>query len=201
MKTSPVFALSMKKNMLHMLAVFACAALLFGVTPAAAQTKAAANAAGDASLTIGIVDMDTLMQKSSAAQNVRAQIDKKRSAYQGELKALDQQLAATKQGLMKGETKLTPEELKKKQGIFYEKVMAAQKKTQTEQRAMDAAVERSLNELRKKTALIIRDVAKERKIDVVLSHQAVIIAASALDITDEVLARLDKDMKTLPVKW
>jgi Skp family chaperone for outer membrane proteins len=200
MKNSPVFAVSMKKTVLHILAVLACAGLLFSGTPAAAETKAA-NAATDGQLTIGIVDMDLLMQKSSAAKHVRSQIDKKRSAYQGELKALDQKLAATKQDLMKGDAKLTPEDLKKKQSIFYEKVVAAQKKTQTEQRAMDAAVERSLNELRKKTALIIRDVAKERKIDVVLSHQAVIIAASALDITDEVLARLDKDMKTLPVKW
>lgn len=196
MNHSPVFAVSMKKTVLHMLAVLACVGLLFGGTPAAAETKAA-----DGSLTIGIVDMDLLMQKSSAAKDVRSQIDKKRSAYQGELKALDQKLAATKQDLMKGDAKMTPEDLKKKQGIFYEKVIAAQKKTQTEQRAMDAAVERSLNELRKKTALIIRDVAKERKIDVVLSHQAVIIAASALDITDEVLTRLNKDMKTLPVKW
>lgn len=200
MKNSPVFAVSMKKTVLHILAVLACAGLLFSGTPAAAETKAA-NAATDGQLTIGIVDMDLLMQKSSAAKHVRSQIDKKRSAYQGELKALDQKLAATKQDLMKGDAKLTPEDLKKKQSIFYEKVVAAQKKTQTEQRAMDAAVERSLNDLRKKTALIIRDVAKERKIDVVLSHQAVIIAASALDITDEVLARLDKDMKTLPVKW
>ncbi|MBL1146478.1 MAG: OmpH family outer membrane protein [Pseudomonadota bacterium] len=200
MKNSPVFAVSMKKTVLHILAVLACAGLLFSGTPAAAETKAA-NAATDGQLTIGIVDMDLLMQKSSAAKHVRSQIDKKRSTYQGELKALDQKLAATKQDLMKGDAKLTPEDLKKKQSIFYEKVVAAQKKTQTEQRAMDAAVERSLNELRKKTALIIRDVAKERKIDVVLSHQAVIIAASALDITDEVLARLDKDMKTLPVKW
>ncbi len=200
MKNSPVFAVSMKKTVLHILAVLACAGLLFSGTPAAAETKAA-NAATDGQLTIGIVDMDLLMQKSSAAKHVRSQIDKKRSTYQGELKALDQKLAATKQDLMKGDAKLTPEDLKKKQSIFYEKVVAAQKKTQTEQRAMDAAVERSLNDLRKKTALIIRDVAKERKIDVVLSHQAVIIAASALDITDEVLARLDKDMKTLPVKW
>ncbi|TNE27376.1 MAG: OmpH family outer membrane protein [Alphaproteobacteria bacterium] len=194
MKNSPVFAVSMKKTVLHMLAVLVCVGLLFGGTPAAAETK-------EGHLTIGIVDMDLLMQKSSAAKHVRSQIDKKRSAYQGELKALDQKLAATKQDLMKGDTKPTPEDLKKKQSIFYEKVVEAQKKTQTEQRAMDAAVERSLNELRKKTALIIRDVAKERKIDVVLSHQAVIIAASAFDITDEVLVRLDKDMKTLPIKW
>lgn len=197
MKNSPVFAVSMKKTVLHLLAVLACAGLLFAGAPAMAET----NAAADGQLTIGIVDMDLLMQKSSAAKHVRSQIDKKRSAYQGELKALDQKLAATKQDLMKGDSKMTPEDLKKKQSVFYEKVIAAQKKTQTEQRAMDAAVERSLNELRKKTALIIRDVAKERKIDVVLSHQAVIIAASALDITDEVLARLDKDMKTLSVKW
>lgn len=200
MKNSPVFALSVTKNALRMLAVLVCAVMLFSATPAGAET-AAAGKLGDGVLTIGIVDMDMLMQKSSAAKHIRDQIDKKRTAYQGELKALDQKLAATKQDMMKGETKLTPEELKKKQGIFYEKVMEAQKKTQTEQRAMDAAVERSLNELRKKTALIIRDVAKERKIDVVLSHQAVIIAASALDITDEVLARLNKDMKTMPVKW
>lgn len=200
MKNSPVIAISMKKTVLHMLAVFVCATLFFAAPPASAET-AAAGKLGDGILTIGIVDMDLLMQKSSAAKHIRDQIDKKRTAYQGELKALDQKLAATKQDMMKGDTKPTPEELKKKQGIFYEKVMAAQKKTQTEQRAMDAAVENSLNELRKKTALIIRDVAKERKIDVVLSHQAVIIAASALDITDEVLERLNKDMKTMPVKW
>jgi len=201
MKNSPVFALSIKKSILHIMTVFACAGLLFGATAVKAQTPAPEKSAAGATLSIGIVDMDLLMQKSSAAQNVRAQIEKKRSSYQGELKALDQKLAATKQDMMQGETKLTPEALKKKQGIFYEKVMAAQKKAQTEQRSMDIAVERSLQELRKKTALIIRDVAKERKIDVVLSHQAVIIAASALDMTDEVLARLNKDMKTLPVKW
>ncbi len=193
MKHSARYSSFLRRRLAFAAAVVAAAVFLCSAFPAAAEKTPG--------VTIGIVDMDMIMQNAAAAKHVREQIDKKRTEYQRGLQATEQKLTASQQELIKQQEGMPEEAFREKQQGFHRQVMEAQRTTQTEQRQMDIAVERSLNELRQKTGEIVRVVARQRNIDVVLASHAVIIAASALDITDEVLARLNQEMKTLPVKW
>ncbi len=179
----------------HMLAI----ALIVGLC-CFFTTKSQAEVTTDSSK-IGVVNMDIIMRKSVAAQNIRSQVDKKRKQYQAKIQKQEKDVLAFQQGVLKEQDELKKEELIAKKKLFKQKVITVQKNAQNEMRQIDVAVEKSLQELRQKSATIVRGIAKKRGFDIVLSHQQVVLAIGSLDITNEVLARLDKEVKTIPIKW
>jgi Skp family chaperone for outer membrane proteins len=72
---------------------------------------------------------------------------------------------------------------------------------QEKKKTLDDAYGRSMGKLRAEAAKIIAEVAKERGYSAVFTQDAVIMAAEDLDMTDEVIARLNKNVKKIPVEW
>ena len=58
----------------------------------------------------------------------------------------------------------------------------------------------ALREIQESIAKISADVADEKKIQMVIDRKSVVIAQQGLDITAEVLKRLDEKMKTVELK-
>ena len=66
---------------------------------------------------------------------------------------------------------------------------------------LDQGFNSSLNRLRHEAANIIKDIAKEKNYAAVLNQDTVIISIPSLDITDEVVARMNKSVKKMAVDW
>lgn len=158
-------------------------------------------AAADSMSKIAIVNMDVILQKSTAAKHVREQMNKKMKAQKEKHKKTTHSLDAAKKSLVSEKEKLSEDDFRKKRAEFEQKVIAAQRDAFSGQQKIERSVEQSLKQLRMKSGAIVRDIAKEHNIGIVLSHEQVVMAIGSLDITEDVLARLNKEMKTLPVKW
>ena len=152
-------------------------------------------------LNIGVVNMDMVLQQSIATKTLKSKIDKKRKEYQEVIKKRGKKLQDFQQEVIKQQDSMKKEELTAKKKLFQQKVISAQRDTQEEIKNIDMAVAESLKELRKKAVMIVADIAKERNLDIVLSHQQVIIANKNIDITKDVLERLNKNVKSIPIKW
>ena len=151
--------------------------------------------------TIAIVNMDLVLKKSTAGKHLQEQLKKKRNSYLGQLKKKHEKLNASKKNILKDKEKMGADAFKAKQGEFQKQVLNVGNEEVAERRKIEESVEKGFKKLRLKSADIVREIAKQRGIAVVLSHKQVVMAASSLDITDEVLSRLNKEMKTLPIKW
>ena len=150
---------------------------------------------------IAVVDMNKVMQVSEAAKDARDQLEAKRKSYQDQIATQESALRSTEQELAKQKASMSEADFNKKREEFESKIVEAQKLVQEHKKSLDTGFNNSLATLQGEVATIVGDIAKERKFLMVMSNDGVVLAERSLDITDEVLTRLNKKIKKLPVDW
>ena len=168
-------------------AVFSLLALT--VSPAFADTS------------IGIVNAAKIMQDSKAATSVRAQLQAKQKSFQAELDAKEKDLLAEDQSLVKQKDKVEKDAFDKKVKAFREKAAGAQRQVQEKKAQLDKAFTASLEEIQKSLVEIVKQIAAEKKLNLVIASSQVFYGDASLDITDEVLKRLDAKLPNVTVKF
>ncbi|PZP85438.1 MAG: hypothetical protein DI582_05860 [Azospirillum brasilense] len=179
--------------MKHSLFRFAIAAL--AVLGSAAFTPASAEG------TIGVVNTQKIMRESKAAISVRSQLQAKQKSFQAELDAKEKQLLAEDQALVKQSNTMEKAAFDQKVKDFRSKAAVAQREVQQKKLAVDKALASSLENIQKTVLEITKEVAAEKKISIVLSSGQVLYAEPTLDITDEVLSRLNSKLPNVAVKF
>lgn len=177
----------MKKLLVSALALVSLAA-----APALAQTATPA---------IGVVNVAKIMQESKAATSVRSQLQSKQKSFQGELDSKEKELLAQDQGLVKEKDKTPKEEFDKKVAAFREKAAGAQREVAQKKAQLDKAFAAALEEVQKNVLDVTKQVASEKKLTLVVSSAQVLYGDPSLDITDEVLKRLDSKLPSVSVKF
>ncbi len=176
----------MKKTIFAVLFLFCLAA-----TPSFAGQKPAV---------VAIVDVQRLLQDASAAKSVQGQLEQQRSTFQTEIALEESELRKAEQKLAKmrdaGQADAYAEEEQKLRQRF----LTVEKKVQARRKALDQAFTESMNAVREGIIKIVSDVSKERGVNLAIVKQQVIWNDQAVDITEEVLERLNKALPKLEVK-
>ncbi|MCB9991432.1 MAG: OmpH family outer membrane protein [Rhodospirillales bacterium] len=151
---------------------------------------------------IGVVNIQEIMSESKAAKSIQEQLQTKRKAYQEEISKHEQTLREEKKKLdeMSRDTEEAKEELTKKAAEFEKKLMETGKLVEKRKQSLEKAAGDAIAELRKKSIEIISDVADENDYDMILTRQNVVLAQKEMDITPEVMKRLDKSLKEIKLK-
>jgi outer membrane protein len=152
-------------------------------------------------ISVGVVDVQAVMQKSAAGKHIQKQLDKKRKEYQKQISAKEDSLRAAEKKIVSQKADLSEKEFNQKREEFEKEVVAAQKMVQKNKRSLDAGFSKGLSTLRDEIRETISTVAAERKYAMVVSKDAVIIAAKDMDLTDEVIKALDKRIKKVDLDW
>lgn len=141
---------------------------------------------------IAVVDYQRLLRDSSAAIDIRAQIERQRQIYQEQITAQEQELRAANDELARQRTILSPDAFALKRREFEERVAEVQKGVQTRKQQLDQAYDYGIREVRKVVAGIIGELAKERGFNLVVARQQVLYLETALNISDEVILQLNE---------
>lgn len=175
----------MKKLLCIALSAFALAA-----TPALAESN------------VGVVNVGKIMQASKAATSVRTQLQTKQKSFQADLDAKEKELFTEDQALAKLSKETTDKAgFEKKVKDFRAKAATEQRAIQSKKAQLDKAFAAALEDIQKNMNDIVKQVAAEKKLNVVLASSQVLYADAPLDITDEVLSRLDSKLPSVTVKF
>lgn len=150
---------------------------------------------------IAVVDMQFIVQQSTAGKSVRDQLDKQREKYMKQIKKKEDELLSTEEELKRQRGVMKPEEFEAKRVEFEKKISAAQAEAQKLKASLERAYSESMTKLRAETAKIVADVARAQGVTVVLSRQSVVLADKSLDITPQVVEKLNSSLKDIPVSW
>lgn len=176
-------------------------ALVVGVMVLATAPVLAAADPASGSFTYGVVDINQILQSTDAAKGIFTEIEGKRKEYQGEIAKEEEQLRSTEQSIIKQKDSLSKDEFSKKRKEFDERVMSAQKMVQGHKNTLDQAFSESMVKLRREAAKIVAEIAKEKGYSAVFTQDALILAAHDMDITKEVIDRMNKNVKKIQVDW
>lgn len=183
-----------------LMAVLAVMAIIYAA-PSLAAEEAAAGAAPAPTLPIGVIDMGRILQATDAAKGIFTELEGKRKEYQAQIEKEEKTLRASEQEILKQKETLSKEEFDKKRKGFEEKLVSAQKMVQEKKRMLDQVYGDSMNKLRDRATEVIAQVAKEKGLAVVLTEDSVVLAVQSMSITEEVVSRMNKSVKKIPVEW
>jgi Skp family chaperone for outer membrane proteins len=125
----------------------------------------------------------------------------KQKSFQAELDAKQKQLVAEDQELVKQRNSVAKDAFEKKVKDFQGKAAAAQREIQTKKGQLDKAIADALGQVQEKIIAISKDVATEKSLDVVVSSSQVLYAKPELDITADVLSKLNSALPSVQVKF
>lgn len=173
----------------------ACAVLVGGgggaPRPAWAQ---AANAFPNAA--IGVIDIQHILADSLAAKAARSERERYLKKYQDEARKEEQSLHEAQAALAR-EADQQSEAFKQKRLAFEKRVAAFQSRFNTLRQNLDRAMAQALAQVQDMVIQKADEVAGERGINLVLYKNQVLLFDPRMNMTDEVLRRVDAVLKTV----
>lgn len=171
-------------------------------SPVLAQEKAAAPAAQAAKpmmIKVAILNVEEILRKASVAKSIREQIKKQSTEFQAHIQKEEEQLRAADQELTRKRSVLSQEAFNEERKKFQEKLADVQRRLQDRRRDYEKADAEAMKKVQDVLNDIVKDLAKEENITMTMRSEALIFWAKPLDMTEEVLKRLDAKMPSITV--
>ncbi len=149
---------------------------------------------------VAIVDVQRILQESLAAKSVQQQLEAQRAKFQTEISGEEVELRKAEQELAKSRESVTPDIYADREQQLRQRFLGVEKHVQARRKALDQAFTDSMNVVRKNLLDIVGAIAHEHGANLVIVKQQALWSDKKMDITDEVLARLNKAVVQVPVK-
>jgi outer membrane protein len=173
----------MKKYLLTLSAVF----VLFSLN---------ANAGG-----VGILDVEKIVKESSAMRDIQNKITKRQDEYQKEVTKKQDELEAEQKRIEGKKNVLSKEAFEKETKGFEKKIDDLKTFVDKKQNSLKKASMDSMSKVNDKIKDIIADIAKEQDFDIIVPASQTLFYKDALDVSSEVLKRLNKKITKVDVKF
>jgi len=149
---------------------------------------------------IAVIDSQRVYRDAAALKSARTQLEQFRFTFQSEIAKEEEKLRAEDQEIARQRAVLTPEVFEQRRQAFQGKVVELQRRIQDRSQSL----EKMLNGVREQVTLqiidILKELAKERGYNMVLDRaQVQLYIGDTMEITPEVLVRLDKRLPTVKV--
>jgi len=148
---------------------------------------------------VAVLDVQRILIDASAVKNIREQITKFGTKFEEEIEKDRNEIRVANQELARQRTILAPEAFAEKRRKFEQRVVEVQRLVQKRQRELDKSRNEAMITVNKVYTGIVGNIAGERNLAVILRKNQTAYAVNSLDITMEVLKRLDKKLPTVKV--
>ena len=149
---------------------------------------------------IALVDIDGVLRAADANNRVRELLDGQRAKFQEEFRAIEVDLQQSERDLLAKRELMAKDEYDKLVTEFQARVSSVQKEIQYKRQSIDNAYQKALSDIRGLAIEVITKIASEREIDLILKRDASVIFLPHLNISDEVLTRLNERTKNARIE-
>ena len=149
---------------------------------------------------IALVDLDGIVRAADANNRVRELLDGQRAKFQEEFRAIEVNLQQSERDLLAKRELMSKDEYEKLVTAFQARVSSVQKEIQYKRQSIDNAYQKALSDIRKLAIEVITKIASEREIDLILNRDSSVIFLPHLNISDEVLSRLNERTKNARIE-
>jgi outer membrane protein len=167
-------------------------ALLIGAGPAGAQEPFPPAVAA-------VINYQRVMAEAKAPASIRDQVDARRKVLQDAIAKERQRLVTAEKELAKQRAVLSAEAFDERRGEFDKKVDDVEKSLQERGRRIERQAASALNEVRDAIIRIVGGLSEERGFNIVLPSSGVLLFSPRVDLTRDVIARLDGQLPDVKV--
>lgn len=149
--------------------------------------------------TIAFVDVPRIMRESAAAKSVSSQLERQEKAYEAEIKAQSDKLRQEEEALRKQQA--NTDAFRAKQQEFQGKVDGLRQLAERRRQQLAFAQDEAMKKFMPVFDQIVADVAKEVGATIVLDTNRVLVSSNNLNITDQVMERLNAKIPSVAVNF
>jgi Skp family chaperone for outer membrane proteins len=161
-----------------------------------ALTGLASAHAADPAVAI-VVDFQSVVRNSDAAEEVQRQIDVLRQQQFG---ALEEELRALEAELAEESNAMAPDEFAERRRMFERRVTDAQREAQARRAELDQALDQAMDRIRNQLVEVVAEIADEQGANVVLNRSQVVLFDQSLEFSEEALARLNEVLPAVEIE-
>ena len=145
------------------------------------------------------IDMDKIMQISKAGKNAISKINDQKKKDVSKFQKIEKELKSREQDLITKKNVISAEEFNKKLETLTKEINNYRT---LRQEAIDLSTKSRLNasaDFAEKIKPILADYASENNIEMIIQKKNIIMGKTDLDITDEILKIVDKEISKLKI--
>lgn len=146
---------------------------------------------------IRVVDIQEVMEKSTAVQGIRRELDAYRKKYDDEFAAKEKALKDEERELVRQQTVLDATAYREKVQAFQVKFADFQRDLKTRQQQLQGAYAGALGQVSQQVQKIWAAVAESEGATILLPRGQVLLFHPSYDVTPEVIDRLNKSMPSV----
>ena len=150
---------------------------------------------------VAVINIQDIMRDSLAAKSVKKKLEAKQKSFHSEMSKKESALQQKEQALSKQRGTLSKAEFEKKVKSFRDSAANAQRDVQAKKSKLDKAFADALNTIQKTVVTIVGEIAKQRNVKVVMPTSQLLYADPSLDITQEVLTKLNTKLPSVKVNF
>lgn len=146
---------------------------------------------------IGVISVPEVMRQSVAAQQAEKMLVARRDSLQQDVQKEQKAWRAEQQQIQAKAKNMTSEQIQARVHQLQERVLKAQKDFRNRSRIIQEAAQVAFNQIERELVQLIQTVAASRNMNLVLHREQVALSVNELDITNDVVKELNKNLPSV----
>ncbi len=148
---------------------------------------------------IGVIDLNKILSEADAAITAAEQIEEIAIEIENEIKLSDEEIIKEQNSLIESQSIMAPEAFESKRNEYENKVQKYNIERQSKLIKIDELIAVSRNDILNAIKPILEEISNEKGITIILEKASIMLNADKMDITNEVLKKLNKSLPTIKV--
>ena len=148
---------------------------------------------------IGVIDINKILSEADAAIIAAEQIEEIAIEIENEIKLSDEEIIKEQNLLIESQSIMAPEAFESKRNEYENKVQKYNSERQSKLIKIDELIAVSRNDILNAIKPILEQISNEKGITIILEKASIMLNAEKMDITNEVLKKLNKSLPTIKV--
>ena len=148
---------------------------------------------------IAIVDLNMILTDSKAAKNATEQFEAIQKSTEDEIVASDKEMLDERNRLIEQQSVIAPEAFELKAKDFEKKLQNYNTEKQAKLRKLEGVLQKARNDILENVKPILEELSQELGVTVILEKNSVLLSANNMDITNDIVKKLNKKLPKIKV--
>jgi outer membrane protein len=148
---------------------------------------------------IGVIDLNRILTEAKASVSAAEQIEEIAIEIENEIKLSDEEIIKEQNLLIESQSIMAPEAFEAKRKEYESKVQKYNNERQSKLVRIDELIAISRNDILNAIKPILEEISNEKGITIILEKASIMLNAEKMDITSEVLKKLNKSLQNIEV--
>lgn len=148
---------------------------------------------------IAVLDIERVRRNAVAVKSIRSQLGSYLEVYRTDTQKEEQEIRAAQDELAGKRSTLSQEGYAAERKKLEDRLADAQARVQRRRQALEQVNMEAMEQVKQSLETIVGEIASERQLTLILRKDAAVFAVPTIEITDEVLRRLDQRLPSVRI--